>query len=641
MFVTTVISVMIHAAVIYFIPSVGFLAQTPPEYIEIEMNWQPAESPESPEFSEGIGIPDTRAGIVPTNLQAIEPETIPGQSEILAQAANLHEQINRTRESSEIPETWDQTTTKSSPSDVIDEAMLPDEAASMNSHAKEIPEIAPHENAPMAEPTDETILMAQQPAAVIRPEISPMPDETVEFPRIAASAPDIVARETVTNAPSMPLEKTSRSSGNAPRFEEPLSAETNRVFDRLQAAEPAMKAAPELAPDEVVLHAEQIERQTSEVSETSEVFSEIPQIAAPNLQPPMIVQEIQGNRQEIAKQSVQRAESESSSLTASKITASLPKNAVQPEETQEKALPQISENTLTAEVIKREMPVQRETTDNAPDAPISTPKPVLSLLARAVEQPLISPTFSEKTTGKSSDAALSPPLTLSAPEEKIALTETPLAAKASPNLPDDAVVQAIQRPVAERTVTQPPPSATVLTEPKHVTPPLRRERLSATEEPPISSESARPPTLINRQITAGAPSSEQSGFGIFVPKQPVIEEITLPQQHIEPEDAVQQAATEEVHRESSAFEIEGPASERKVISKPARLPDVQIEMTVTIRLKFWVLPDGTVGDVVPLQRGDLELERAAIGYVKKWRFTQAQPGSPKVWGIIPITYQLR
>ena len=60
-----------------------------------------------------------------------------------------------------------------------------------------------------------------------------------------------------------------------------------------------------------------------------------------------------------------------------------------------------------------------------------------------------------------------------------------------------------------------------------------------------------------------------------------------------------------------------------------------------IRLKFWVLPDGTVGEVVPVQRGDLRLEQAAIEYLKNWRFTPVDPAQPPMWGIIPITYTLR
>ncbi|PIE35512.1 hypothetical protein CSA56_03975 [candidate division KSB3 bacterium] len=63
-------------------------------------------------------------------------------------------------------------------------------------------------------------------------------------------------------------------------------------------------------------------------------------------------------------------------------------------------------------------------------------------------------------------------------------------------------------------------------------------------------------------------------------------------------------------------------------------------MEVELRLKFWVLPDGTVGEVVPLQRGDVRLERAAIQYLKSWRFTPA-PDSRTAWGIMPIKYTLK
>ncbi|GAK51345.1 hypothetical protein U14_02588 [Candidatus Moduliflexus flocculans] len=101
---------------------------------------------------------------------------------------------------------------------------------------------------------------------------------------------------------------------------------------------------------------------------------------------------------------------------------------------------------------------------------------------------------------------------------------------------------------------------------------------------------------------------------------------------------------EEVAREvappEDVVQIEGPASARKVAYRPARLPSVTLDRDVTIRLKFWVLPDGTIGEVIPLQRGDIRLEQAAIQYVKSWRFTPIS-GSEAVWGIIPVKYRLK
>ena len=82
------------------------------------------------------------------------------------------------------------------------------------------------------------------------------------------------------------------------------------------------------------------------------------------------------------------------------------------------------------------------------------------------------------------------------------------------------------------------------------------------------------------------------------------------------------------------------ASARTVSYRPTRLPNVTLDRDVTIRLKFWVLPDGSVGEVVPLQRGDVRLEQAAIQYVKSWRFTPVSDNET-VWGIIPVKYRLR
>jgi TonB family protein len=133
----------------------------------------------------------------------------------------------------------------------------------------------------------------------------------------------------------------------------------------------------------------------------------------------------------------------------------------------------------------------------------------------------------------------------------------------------------------------------------------------------------------------------RSHFGIFVRKE------TIPPQAGEPEpnvsfqknDVIERIATDK--EETSSFVIEGPASERHVVYKPAHLPDLQLDMEVEIRLKFWVLPDGTVGEVTPLQRGDARLERAAIQYLKSWRFTPVSQDAPEVWGIIPIKYKFQ
>jgi TonB family protein len=133
--------------------------------------------------------------------------------------------------------------------------------------------------------------------------------------------------------------------------------------------------------------------------------------------------------------------------------------------------------------------------------------------------------------------------------------------------------------------------------------------------------------------------SDRSPLGIVVRKESVLPQEEDRDAVLEPED-VDRASLDE-DRGASASDIEGPAAQRQVLYKPRQFPEIQLDTEVNIRLKFWVLPDGSVGEVFPLQRGDIRLERAAIEYLRSWRFTPVPPNQPKVWGIIPITYKLQ
>ena len=132
--------------------------------------------------------------------------------------------------------------------------------------------------------------------------------------------------------------------------------------------------------------------------------------------------------------------------------------------------------------------------------------------------------------------------------------------------------------------------------------------------------------------------SDRSPMGIVVRKEPILPQEENQDVVLEPDDVDRTSLDED---KGAAFDIEGPAAQRKVLYKPREFPEIQLDTEVNIRLKFWVLPDGSVGEVLPLQRGDIRLERAAIEYLRNWRFTPVAPNQPKVWGIIPITYKLQ
>lgn len=191
----------------------------------------------------------------------------------------------------------------------------------------------------------------------------------------------------------------------------------------------------------------------------------------------------------------------------------------------------------------------------------------------------------------------------------------------------------VEEPAQERTSDAPPlalPKALTLPESSRQ-PTIEAARDARAKRSFIIGASEHLPT-----IPADGPR-----FGIAAHKELAPPEDAPPETTPPPDDAVETVAQADAAQQADDFVIEGPAANREVIYKPRQFPVVELERDVTIRLKFWVLPDGTVGDVVPLQRGDIRLERAAIAYMKNWRFTPVSPNQPQIWGILPITYTLR
>ncbi len=88
--------------------------------------------------------------------------------------------------------------------------------------------------------------------------------------------------------------------------------------------------------------------------------------------------------------------------------------------------------------------------------------------------------------------------------------------------------------------------------------------------------------------------------------------------------------------------IKGPLGMRKIIERP-QPPHVKVKVEAEIELTFWVLPNGMVDRIVPTVKGDAELERIAIQYLKQWRFAALPIDQPQVeqWGVLPIKFKLQ
>jgi TonB family protein len=88
--------------------------------------------------------------------------------------------------------------------------------------------------------------------------------------------------------------------------------------------------------------------------------------------------------------------------------------------------------------------------------------------------------------------------------------------------------------------------------------------------------------------------------------------------------------------------IRGPLATRKILKRP-NPPQVRVKVEAEIELALYVLPNGIVDRAIPSVKGDTELERIAIQYLKQWRFVPLPRDQPQVeqWGTIPIKFKLQ
>ncbi|HSH69963.1 MAG TPA: energy transducer TonB [Deferrisomatales bacterium] len=89
------------------------------------------------------------------------------------------------------------------------------------------------------------------------------------------------------------------------------------------------------------------------------------------------------------------------------------------------------------------------------------------------------------------------------------------------------------------------------------------------------------------------------------------------------------------------LEIEGPVGkERQVVTQPPP-PSVVIRHSAAVHLKFFVSPRGEVVRAEPITRGDAELDRAALAYIKQFRFNALPHGDQREqWGTIRLRFRL-
>jgi len=104
----------------------------------------------------------------------------------------------------------------------------------------------------------------------------------------------------------------------------------------------------------------------------------------------------------------------------------------------------------------------------------------------------------------------------------------------------------------------------------------------------------------------------------------------------------ERASQEKPLDENILLGIKGLLSTRKILERP-NLPVVKVRVEAEVELALYVLPNGMVDRVIPTVKGDAELERVAIQYLRQWRFAPLPKDQPQVeqWGTIPIKFKLQ
>jgi TonB family protein len=104
----------------------------------------------------------------------------------------------------------------------------------------------------------------------------------------------------------------------------------------------------------------------------------------------------------------------------------------------------------------------------------------------------------------------------------------------------------------------------------------------------------------------------------------------------------EKTSPEKPPEENVLLGIKGPLATRKILERP-NPPQVRVKVEAEIELTLYVLPSGIVDRVIPSVKGDTELERIAIQYLKQWRFAPLSKDQPQVeqWGTIPVKFKLQ
>lgn len=83
----------------------------------------------------------------------------------------------------------------------------------------------------------------------------------------------------------------------------------------------------------------------------------------------------------------------------------------------------------------------------------------------------------------------------------------------------------------------------------------------------------------------------------------------------------------------------GGGGNRTVLNKVLPERPAFLNREVQLRIRFTVLPDGSVGEMRPVQKGDSELEKLSMGALRRWKFNRIA-GSTEMTGVITFSFKM-
>lgn len=101
---------------------------------------------------------------------------------------------------------------------------------------------------------------------------------------------------------------------------------------------------------------------------------------------------------------------------------------------------------------------------------------------------------------------------------------------------------------------------------------------------------------------------------------------------------------DELNEELGQYGIEfdwGGKAVRKIYSWDVPSYPEGVSKEIDVRLRFTILPDGTVGRIIPLIKADTKLESAAIRSLRKWRFEPLQSHKKQINQTAVISFPFR